>query len=537
MGLREWLIILGSLILLLIIADGIRRMRKVDQNEQMDEDELARQEQIRRELPSGSARVVKSHDVEVFDDDPIPVLRHEVEIPSAEHPPASSLSSHASEALAQSLQSEEFPLDDEQYSDFPEVGGEPTFAEVEQDETIYQSRTFQPESEESDAVYLQESEFDSAVDPELHLSEDQMMAELSAQDESSDLAESHDSAAYSEPLEALLGPEEHIEPEEDRLHITEFETVDSSMDDLEPLEPLEQRFAAAKARRLEEEERHARQKQAEAEAEAQALEELDPVKAAARRIQGKHTGPRPSERIKVQKTDDEMSLAERQYIQQQEAAKKAQALKLNEAQRTAQEFSQEEQLKQEQGKAEQSTPQAEQDPLFQKKRTTFKERSVTRKPLMTADEERDQISGADELLVMHVKCKDERGFHGAALLHVVMQCGMQFGDMQMFHRFAKTEDGPQIQFSMLSSVEPGVFDIDEIDELYIPSVSFVMGLPAPGSSQECFTMMLETAKVIVRHLNGELRDENRSVMTPQTIEHYKQRIQEFERRKQLARMR
>jgi len=370
MGLREWLIILGSLILLLIIADGIRRMRKVDQNEQMDEDELARQEQIRRELPSGSARVVKSHDVEVFDDDPIPVLRHEVEIPSAEHPPASSLSSHASEALAQSLQSEEFPLDDEQYSDFPEVGGEPTFAEVEQDETIYQSRTFQPESEESDAVYLQESEFDSAVDPELHLSEDQMMAELSAQDESSDLAESHDSAAYSEPLEALLGPEEHIEPEEDRLHITEFETVDSSMDDLEPLEPLEQRFAAAKARRLEEEERHARQKQAEAEAEAQALEELDPVKAAARRIQGKHTGPRPSERIKVQKTDDEMSLAERQYIQQQEAAKKAQALKLNEAQRTAQEFSQEEQLKQEQGKAEQSAPQAEQDPLFQKKRTT-----------------------------------------------------------------------------------------------------------------------------------------------------------------------
>ncbi|MFG1488441.1 cell division protein ZipA C-terminal FtsZ-binding domain-containing protein, partial [Oceanospirillum sp. HFRX-1_2] len=77
----------------------------------------------------------------------------------------------------------------------------------------------------------------------------------------------------------------------------------------------------------------------------------------------------------------------------------------------------------------------------------------------------------------------------------------------------------------------------QIDDLYIPSVSFVMGLPSPGSSQECFTMMLETAKVIVRHLNGELRDENRSVMTPQTIEHYKQRIQEFERRKQLARMR
>jgi len=166
-----------------------------------------------------------------------------------------------------------------------------------------------------------------------------------------------------------------------------------------------------------------------------------------------------------------------------------------------------------------------------------KSTSVKRKFLLSADEERGQIADADELLMMHVKCKDDRGFHGAALLHVVMQCGMQIGAMGVFHRFAKTEDGPQIQFSMLSSVEPGVFDIDQLDDLYIPSVSFVMGLPAPGNSQECFTMMLETAKVIVRHMSGELRDENRSVMTPQTIEHYKQRIQEFERRKQLARMR
>ncbi len=550
MGLREWLMILGGLILLLIIADGIRRMRKVDQNEQMDEEERARQEQLRRELPSGGARVVKSHDVEVFDDDPIPVLRHEVEIPSAEPPPVSSLYSRASEELAQSLQPE---ISDDAYSVddvYPEEESRHQPAEESQSEHAFQSEYEAQAEDDADPAEEQEQpETAYATASELAPSEEQLLAEINSRTEPEatveDQSEAEDYAQSSVPELS----ESIASPSEDDLHITEFDAVDSNLDDLEPLEPLEQRFAAAKARRQEEDERLALQKQSEAEAEAETLEELDPVKAAARRIQGKHTGPRPSERMKMQAPAEEMSLAERQYLQQQDAAHKAQALKLKNEQLKAEQERQAEQAKQQQSEqqareaAQQKAPVAQQnrqdaqDPLFSEKRTTFKERSVTRKPLMTADEEREQIADADELLVMHVKCKDERGFHGAALLHVVMQCGMQIGDMKVFHRFVKTEDGPQIQFSMLSSVNPGVFDIDQIDELYIPSVSFVMGLPSPGSSQECFTMMLETAKVIVRHLNGELRDEDRSVMTPQTIEHYKQRIQEFERRKQLARMR
>ncbi|MEC7377990.1 MAG: cell division protein ZipA, partial [Pseudomonadota bacterium] len=33
-----------------------------------------------------------------------------------------------------------------------------------------------------------------------------------------------------------------------------------------------------------------------------------------------------------------------------------------------------------------------------------------------------------------------------------------------------------------------------------------------------------------RNLGGDLKDERRSVMTPQTIEHCRQRIREFERK-------
>ena len=42
------------------------------------------------------------------------------------------------------------------------------------------------------------------------------------------------------------------------------------------------------------------------------------------------------------------------------------------------------------------------------------------------------------------------------------------------------------------------------------------------------------ARKLAHELNGELKDDQRSVMTAQTIEHYRQRIVEFERKKQLA---
>lgn len=527
MGLREWLMILGGVILLLIIADGIRRMRKaeVNQDKHMDEEEKARQEQLRRELPAGGARVIQTHNLEVFDDDPIPVLRHEVEVPGFKDsdPNLSSRFSAHSDDLSE--------LD---------FGSAPQASVQDDSPTPYSdaSADFQEGYADEQASYTDLP--DEQADVNNAQTGNSALAGDSADDPNT-YSDTH-SVAAADQVEEDLYPA----PEEE-LHVTEFQPLpDSSLDDLEPLEPLEQRFAEEQSRRQEalraQEERAAAEAAEAAEAQAQ-LEAEDPVKAAARRILGKHTGPRPSERMAQQQT--EISLAEQQYLAQQVAHDKASAERMKEDQirkarsqvwpqpdKNVEPPANSSQAQQAHAQAQRSAPASQADEPAPKKSAP-----VRRKPLLSADAERDQISGADELLVLHVKCKDSRGFHGSALLHVVMQCGMQFGEMGVFHRFVKTSDGPQIQFSMLSSVEPGVFDMDAIDDLYIPSVTFLMGLPAPGSSQECFTMMIETAKVIVRHLNGELRDEDRSVMTPQTVEHYKQRIQEFERRKQLARMR
>jgi cell division protein ZipA len=62
-----------------------------------------------------------------------------------------------------------------------------------------------------------------------------------------------------------------------------------------------------------------------------------------------------------------------------------------------------------------------------------------------------------------------------------------------------------------------------------------MPLPGAHDSSAAFEAMVETAMVVVRHMGGELKDENHSVMTAQTIEFARQRVHEFERRHRLHR--
>lgn len=135
-----------------------------------------------------------------------------------------------------------------------------------------------------------------------------------------------------------------------------------------------------------------------------------------------------------------------------------------------------------------------------------------------------------EVLVVNVLSKDKGGFNGPDLLQILLACDLRFGKMQIFHRYENAHGRGPIQFSLANLVEPGTFDLDSIDTLKTPGVSFFMTLPGPQQSLTAFNYMIETAQVLVRNLNAELRDDAHSVMTAQTIEHCRQRIRDFERK-------
>lgn len=140
-----------------------------------------------------------------------------------------------------------------------------------------------------------------------------------------------------------------------------------------------------------------------------------------------------------------------------------------------------------------------------------------------------------EVVVLNVLPKDRaRGFGGKDIMHIFEQCDVRFGHMNIFHRHEQANGMGPIQFSVANMVEPGTFDLDAMEDFESPGLCFFMQLPGPREPLDAFRAMAEIAQLFVRHLNGELRDQYHSAVTAQTLEHSRQRISEFERRRRLA---
>lgn len=154
------------------------------------------------------------------------------------------------------------------------------------------------------------------------------------------------------------------------------------------------------------------------------------------------------------------------------------------------------------------------------------------------DTEPTLAEGPEEVLIFNVMAKPGERFSGEALLEALMSLHMKFGAMDIFHRHADENGTGAVLFSMANMVVPGTFNLATITDFATPGVSLFMSLPIPGieegESIAAYEVLVKTAKGLVTALDGELKDENRSVMTQQTIEHGRQRVVEFERKRRLA---
>lgn len=134
----------------------------------------------------------------------------------------------------------------------------------------------------------------------------------------------------------------------------------------------------------------------------------------------------------------------------------------------------------------------------------------------------------EEVLIINIMAFKGETFNGGALLDILLKCGMRYGDMDIFHRYSDPKGQGPLLFSMANMVKPGTFDLDAMEKFETPGVSLFMTLPLDADSMQSFDLMVDTARAIAETLDGELKDEQRSVMTRQTIEHCRQRIRDFE---------
>ena len=228
------------------------------------------------------------------------------------------------------------------------------------------------------------------------------------------------------------------------------------------------------------------------------------------------------------------SLAERREQKRQERARRDK----EKADKAALE-AERQRLAREQAEAELAAddePQAVEEPLQSDKVHVHPVLEKALRHDVSAAHARETLGAADELVVISVMSREEEGFSGAALLDLMLACGLRYDrDMGVFHRFETEDPESRLQFSMVNVVKPGTFPITAMDEFRTPGITLLMPLPGAEDVSMAFEAMVETAMVVVRNLGGELKDENQSVMTAQTVEFARQRVQEFVRRHRLYR--
>ena len=134
-----------------------------------------------------------------------------------------------------------------------------------------------------------------------------------------------------------------------------------------------------------------------------------------------------------------------------------------------------------------------------------------------------------EILAINVLARGNQRFVGSDLWEAFQRNGLTFGDMNIFHRLNPVTRKPQ--FSVANAIEPGTFDLSNMESMKTPGACLFLRLPGPSEPAAVFDDMLRVARDICQSLGGELKDENFSVLTGQTEEHYRQRIAEFSRKR------
>lgn len=139
-----------------------------------------------------------------------------------------------------------------------------------------------------------------------------------------------------------------------------------------------------------------------------------------------------------------------------------------------------------------------------------------------------------EVIVVSVVMNEDNTISGAALLPALLTLGLRYGDMDIFHRHQDNAGNGKVTFSLANMMNPGTFNLDEIESFTTQGISLFMTLPNAGDPFEVFEQMMSAAKQLAMEFNGQLLDDKRSVMTKQTEQHYTSKIREFERKSRIA---
>ena len=135
---------------------------------------------------------------------------------------------------------------------------------------------------------------------------------------------------------------------------------------------------------------------------------------------------------------------------------------------------------------------------------------------------------ADMIVSLFLLAKDKHIITGAELLQAMVSTGMEFGDMNIFHRVPEGSEQPL--FSLANAAKPGHFERDEWNTFETTGVVVFLTLPGQLQALDAWDSMLATARRMSEVLNAELLDQDRVPFTRQREAQLREEMRDYDRK-------
>lgn len=566
MELREWLIILGLILMAIIVIDGVRRLQRQRQSTRLDAGRAAQHEKSDKdiaretawELPNGGARVVKEATVQspparqtsAFERKGLKTrIPENTAAPTAFVPSDSAVEPvYTAPSVTTTTADAEMPVKEKTH--FSAVAKADTMTDAALTENAPSTPITPADDDAREAASLHqamaqerddrhaEAEIDD--EPTYYSQQDDMTSETERHERDED--DHHDDELAPEPFDA---PEEEAvdDPRYEGLseilwrrpldafaHLKEV-MADRRERKAQAREEARLRRLEARARRAEEKAQRRAEKEV---AQQQAHEEAQALQAQQREDNQRTRAQSPAQ---MHHDDPLASLDDDDPLFAPSSSRRSERVSYEKDGRDDG-YGDEEERYDEADSAQQYANDGYDDAEWDDEQALNNGRHPdierARRHLVNGSQARETLASASEVIAIAVMARDGDTFDGMTLLKLMLACGLRYcPTTRVFHRFETDDDHSPLQFSVIDTLKPGEFPLDEMEDFSTKGVWLLMPMPGAHELSTAFEAMYETARAIARYLDGELRDENQSVITAQTVEFSRQRVQEFERRAKL----
>ena len=131
---------------------------------------------------------------------------------------------------------------------------------------------------------------------------------------------------------------------------------------------------------------------------------------------------------------------------------------------------------------------------------------------------------AEYIVTIRMVAIDDYEYSGKEIVDTLKESGMLHEEPGIFNYYGSNKIKV---FSAANLHEPGIFDMNQLENLKVKGISFFMSLPLKTNEINAFDEMMSVLKKIKSSLKGELLDDNGSSLSIQRERYIREEVIEY----------